>query len=121
MRQTVLVTGGAGYIGSHTVRRLLEDGRRVVVLDDLSTGHREPTSLFEHVYGPDRFAFAQASLLDTAAVADVFTAHDIVGVIDFAACSIVPESQREPRLYFEQNVLAFRNLLDACAGVPVVK
>jgi galactose-1-phosphate uridylyltransferase (family 1) len=91
------------------------------VLDDLSTGHREPTLLFEHVYGPDRFAFAQASLLDTAAVEDVFTAHDIVGVIDFAARSIVPESQREPRLYFEQNVLAFRNLLNACAGVPVVK
>lgn len=121
MRQTVLVTGGAGYIGSHIVRCLLEGGRRVVVLDDLSTGHRETALLFSHVYGPDRFAFAEAGLLDARAVADVFAEHEIVGVIDFAARSIVPESQREPRLYFDQNVLAFRNLLEACPGVPVVK
>jgi UDP-glucose 4-epimerase len=121
VRQAVLVTGGAGYIGSHTVRRLLEDGRRVIVCDDLSTGHREPVDLFSHVYGPDRFLFAEASLLDADALRELFAEHDIAGVIDFAARSIVPESQREPRLYFEQNVLAFGNLLRACDGVPVVK
>ena len=121
MRQAVLVTGGAGYIGSHTVRRLLEHGRRVIVCDDLSTGHREPVGLFSHVYGPDRFLFAEASLLDADALHELFAEHDIAGVIDFAARSIVPESQREPRLYFEQNVVAFGNLLAACDGVPVVK
>jgi UDP-glucose 4-epimerase len=121
VREAVLVTGGAGYIGSHTVRRLLEDGRRVVVFDDLSTGHVEATQLFSHVYGPDRFLFVQGSLLDIPAVEALFSVHDIAGVIDFAARSIVPESQSDPRLYFEQNVLAFRNLMAACPGVPLVK
>ena len=63
MEDAILVTGGAGYIGSHTVRRVLEDGRKVVVLDDLSTGHREVMTLFAQVYGPDRFCFEEASLL----------------------------------------------------------
>jgi UDP-glucose 4-epimerase len=121
VREAVLVTGGAGYIGSHTVRQLLEDGRRVVVFDDLSTGNVEATQLFAHVYGPDRFVFVEGSLLDAAPVSELFRQHDIAGVIDFAARSIVPESQRLPRLYFEQNVLAFRNLLAACPGIPVVK
>ncbi len=57
MTDAILVTGGAGYIGSHTVRRLLEDGRRVVVVDDLTTGHREVMALFERVYGPGQFCF----------------------------------------------------------------
>ena len=111
MEDAILVTGGAGYIGSHTVRGLLEDGRRVVVLDDLSTGHRKVASLFLRVYGPDQFCFEEVDLLDPDALRGVFDRHEILGIIDFAARSLVAESQEKPRMYFDNNVLAFRNLV----------
>lgn len=118
---TTLVTGGAGYVGSHTVERLLDLGRRVVVLDDLSTGHIEVVRLFERLYGPERFAFEQIDLCDADAVARVFEAHVPAGVIDFAAKSLVGESQSEPRAYFDTNVVGFRNLAQAAGVVPIVK
>jgi len=121
VKGAILVTGGAGYIGSHTVRHLLESDRKVVVVDDLSTGHREVLSLFSHVYGPERFAFEAVNLLDRGAIEGVFARHEIVGIIDFAARIAVGESQRNPREYFENNVLAFRNLLLASEGIPLVK
>ena len=121
MKKAILITGGAGYIGSHTVRRLLEDGRRVVVLDDLSTGHREVMSLFLRVYGPEQFCFEEVNLLDAGALRQVFARHEILGIIDFAARSLVGESQEKPRMYFDNNVLAFRNLVVASNGIPLVK
>ncbi|MBD3184202.1 galactose-1-phosphate uridylyltransferase [Candidatus Poribacteria bacterium] len=121
MQGAVLVTGGAGYIGSHTVRRLLEDNRRVVVLDNLSTGHREVMSLFSRVYGPKQFCFEEVNLLDADSIQGVFEDHEIVGIIDFAARSLVAESQKTPRLYFDNNVIAFMNLITASHDVPVVK
>ncbi|MFT5366416.1 MAG: UDP-glucose 4-epimerase [Candidatus Latescibacterota bacterium] len=121
MTDAVLITGGAGYIGSHTARRLLEDNRRVVVLDDLSTGHREVLTLFERVYGPDQFCFENVNLLDTEALAAVFDRHEFLGIVDFAAKSLVGESQEKPRFYFENNVIAFRNLVVASGDLPIVK
>ncbi|MBC8427795.1 galactose-1-phosphate uridylyltransferase [bacterium] len=121
MKDTILVTGGAGYIGSHTVRRLLEYGRRVVVLDDLSTGHQEVMLLFLRVYGPEFFCFEEVNLLDADAVQGVFSRHEILGIIDFAAKSLVGESQEKPRMYFDNNVLAFRNLVIASNDIPIVK
>ena len=121
MAHAVLVTGGAGYIGSHVVRRLLEDHRRVVVLDDLSTGNREVVTLFEQVYGPEQFCFEHVSLLDRDALACVFERHEFCGIIHFAAKILVGESQSTPRLYFDHNVVAFQNLLDIASGLPLVK
>jgi len=121
MKDTILITGGAGYIGSHTVRRLLEYGRRVVVLDVLSTGHQEVMSLFQRVYGPELFCFEAVNLLDADAVQGVFSRHEILGIIDFAAKSLVGESQEKPRMYFDNNVLAFRNLVVASNRIPIVK
>ena len=121
MEDAILVTGGTGYIGSHTVRRLLEDNRRVVVLDDLSTGHQEVATFFHQVYGPSQFCLEQIDLLDRASLDGVFANHAITGIIDFAARSLVGESQANPRLYFDQNVLAFRNLVEASSGIPIVK
>ena len=121
MKDAILVTGGAGYIGSHTVRELLENNRRVVVVDDLSTGHREVMSLFERVYGPDQFCFEHASLLDLPAIEKIFDRHEICGIIDFAAKSLVGESQEKPKIYFDNNVVAFCNLLRVSRKIPIVK
>ena len=121
MEGAILITGGAGYVGCHTVRRLLDDGHRVIVLDDLSTGHQEVISLFSKVYGPKQFCFEKANLLNERSVHEVFDKHEILGIIDFAAKSLVAESQKQPKLYFDNNVLAFRNLAVISGNMPIVK
>ncbi|TAJ18260.1 MAG: UDP-glucose 4-epimerase GalE [Planctomycetota bacterium] len=99
----VLVVGGAGYIGSHAVRCLERLGVDVVVLDNLSTGHRE------HVRG----AFEQVDLADRAALARVFEQHRPAAVIHFAAKCYVGESVHKPADYYRENVGNTWNLLEA--------
>lgn len=98
----ILVCGGAGFIGSHFVEFLLEQGEAVVVVDNLATGHR--ASLPE---GP----FYQLSLADKASLAEIFREHDIEAVVHFAAFSLVGESMDQPLKYFENNVCATNALL----------
>ena len=100
----LLVTGGAGYIGSVVASQLLEAGHEVVVLDDLGTGHRDAV--------PERAAFRQVSLLQPAAV-DAVLAESFDGVLHFAAKSLVAESMEHPELYYRNNVCGTLNLLDA--------
>jgi len=102
--QRIVVTGGAGYIGSHTVLHLLEAGYDVVVIDDLSRGYRhnvEPTRLRE------------VTLSDKAAVVRVLAEKPCSGVIHFAAYISVGESMKKPELYFQNNVAGSLSLLDA--------
>lgn len=100
-----MVTGGAGYIGGHTVARLHATGHRVVVLDDLSTG----------VAGrvPEGVPLVKASVLDTVKVADALLEHQVTGVIHFAAKKSVPESVADPLLYYQQNIGGTTSLLTA--------
>lgn len=102
-----MLTGGAGYIGSHVARDLLASGRGVVVLDDLSTGHRDRV--------PADAAFVEASVLDTAAVAAALTTYDVTGVIHLAAKKAVGESVEQPLLYFRENGGGMVSLLQAMA------
>jgi UDP-glucose 4-epimerase len=108
---TVLVTGGAGYIGSHMVHALADAGEGVVVLDDLSTGIRElvpaPVPLFVGDAGDQNLVRAIAS------------AHAVDAIIHFAGSVIVPESVRDPLLYYRNNTATTRNLLEAAmtAGI----
>ena len=111
MSGTVLVTGGAGYIGSHCVLRLLEAGGRVVVLDDLSAGAREAI--------PEGVPFVQADAGDRVAVRAALDAHKVEAVIHFAAHVVVPESVNEPLRYYRNNVAATGNLVAACLDVGV--
>jgi len=100
----VLVTGGAGYVGSHVVRCLIEDAREVVVLDDLSAGHRAAVSgatLVEADYG------------DTAALDRVLDGAGISSVVHMAGSCLVGESMADPGLYFRNNVAKTVALLDA--------
>lgn len=100
----ILVTGGAGYIGSHCVRKLVEDGHSVVVIDDLTTGH-------EDAAGGARFY--KGSLTDEAFVKNVFDSEDVEAVIHFAASSLVGESCVNPGKYFKNNVLSSVALAEA--------
>lgn len=103
---TVLVTGGAGYIGSHTTYALLDRGDKVVVLDNLSTGRRSQV-------GEDA-VFIEGDVSDQVLVRDLIAAHGIGAVIHFAGSIVVPESVKEPLRYYENNVVATRALIEAC-------
>jgi len=104
----VLVAGGAGYIGSHTVRTLVEGGTPVVVLDDLSAGHREAVER-----AAPGAPLEVAGLGDCPRLAEVFAVHRPRSVIHFAAKCYVGESVEDPAKYYEHNVLYTWNLLQA--------
>jgi UDP-glucose 4-epimerase len=102
----VLIAGGAGYIGSHTVRHFAQEGERVVVLDNLSTGHRELV--------PDQATpFAGVDLKDRAALDACFREHRPRSVVHFAARTYVGESVADPARYYQENVIATWYLLEA--------
>ncbi|GAB6153880.1 UDP-glucose 4-epimerase GalE [Desulfosporosinus burensis] len=98
----VLVTGGAGYIGSHTVAEFMAKGEEVIVLDNLQKGHREAV-LTETFY--------QGDIRDTELLERVFINHDIEAVIHFAADSLVGESVQEPLKYYDNNLITAQRLL----------
>jgi len=106
MNKNVLVTGGAGYIGSHTCKALSRAGFTPVVYDNLSLGRAEAVQ-----WGP----LVQGETGDAAAVAEAIRAHDIAAVIHFAALSAVGESGLEPRMYYRNNVGGLLGLLDGMA------
>jgi len=107
----ILVTGGAGYIGSHVVRQLGEAGHEVVVLDNLSTGHAWA------VLGG---RLVQMELSDAAALDRLLAAERFEAVMHFAASIVVPESVAEPLKYYRNNTVNLLGLLEACVrhGVP---
>jgi len=109
----ILVTGGAGYIGSHTLKELLRDGREVVALDNLSAGHRELVLCEE---------FVEGDLADAALLRKTFRRYPIQAVIHFAAHTSVPESVANPAKYYRNNVMAGLTLLEAMveAGVKAI-
>jgi UDP-glucose 4-epimerase len=109
----VLVTGGAGYIGSICVRRLAEEGLQPVVLDNLHSGHRWAV--------PAGIPFVESSAGDGDRVAAVLREHDIRTVLHFAARVIVPESIAEPLAYYEHNTSASRTLIEACLRHGVLR
>jgi len=106
----ILVTGGAGYIGSHTVRQLLEQGHDVAVVDDLSKGYRH------NVPGNRLF---RLNLAETAALAELMRQTGCEAVIHFAAFIAVGESMREPERYFANNVAGSLSLLTAMVQAGV--
>lgn len=132
----VLAVGGAGYVGSHVVRRLLEEGHDVVALDNLSTGHAEAVEAAKRAAGARakvgqaadaHAAVGHAELVvgdagDRALVCDLLTSRDIDAVMHFAAASLVGESMRDPSKYWRNNVGCAIGLLDAMvdAGVDML-
>lgn len=101
----ILVTGGAGYIGSHTIRKLLEKNHKITILDDLCRGHVESI--------PSGVVLINQNLHDLQGVKNVFKSHNFDAVIHFAAFMYVWESIDDPILYYQNNTAGTINLLTA--------
>ena len=109
----VLITGGAGYIGSHFVKILNENNIEVVVLDNLSRGHKEAV--------PNNVKLENVDLLDYQNLDKVFQNQYFDAVVHFAAFAYVGESVENPSQYYENNVVGSYNLLKACLQNNVKK
>ncbi len=103
---SILISGGAGYIGSHMVLAALDRGEQVVVVDNLSTGIRGLVAEAAH--------FHQGNIGDQVLLRDLFRQYDVTAVIHFAGSIVVPESVEKPLAYYQNNTVASRNLIEAC-------
>lgn len=102
---TVLVTGGAGYIGSHMVHALVDEGRDVVVLDNLSTGARALVA--------DRAVFVEGDVADRSTVRELLHKYNVDSIVHFAGSIVVPDSVADPLGYYRNNVVASHSLISS--------
>lgn len=109
----ILVTGGAGYIGSCAAKLLLEKGFEVVVVDNLSRGFRQAIETLQKKFGLKRLVFYEADLRDFVKVDKILKKEKPEGVMHFAALCLVDESMEKPEIYFDNNVVGSLNLLRA--------
>ncbi|MCW1874146.1 UDP-glucose 4-epimerase GalE [Erwinia sp. INIA-01] len=114
----ILVTGGAGYIGSHTVLSLLTRGDDVVVLDNLSNASKESVNRVEKLTGKTA-TFREGDILDRACLRDIFASHNISAVIHFAGLKAVGESTSKPLEYYQNNVTGTLVLLEEMRSAGV--
>lgn len=110
---TILVLGGAGYIGSHTVYELIDNGEDVVIIDNLLTGHKEAIH--------PKARFYKGDIRDREFLDDVFKKEKIDAVIHFAACSLVGESMGKPLKYYDNNLCGTKILLDSMVANGIDK
>ncbi|WP_127585289.1 UDP-glucose 4-epimerase GalE [Paenibacillus koleovorans] len=110
---SILVTGGAGYIGSHTVKELLAQGEQVVVIDNLATGFRAAV--------PEGVSFIEGDIRDASVLDALFTQHSIEAVVHFAASSLVGQSVEIPLQYYDNNMIGAHSLVSAMVRHGVKK
>jgi len=120
MNSTILVTGGCGYIGSHTVLSLLEKGCDVIILDNLKNSHPEVINRIEKL-GGKRPDFIEGDIRDKSLLDKIFSSHSISSVVHFAGLKAVGESHIKPLHYYENNVVGSLNLLRAMEQAGVFK
>ncbi len=109
----ILVTGGAGYIGSHTCVALLQAGHGVIVLDNLGNSQRDVLDRIKRITGKS-VVFYEVDVTDRTAVEEVFSGHDIDGVVHFAGYKAVGESVEKPLMYYYNNTVSTMVLAGAC-------
>ena len=110
--KTILVTGGAGYIGSHTLIELINNNFKVVAIDDLANSSRESLRRVEQITGHE-IPFIEADVRDQSALDDIFTTYSIDSVIHFAGLKAVGESVAKPLEYYDNNLVSTLALLEA--------
>ena len=110
--KTILVTGGAGYIGSHTLIELINNNFEVVVIDNLANSSRESLRRVKQITGHE-IPFIEADVRDQSALDDIFTTYDIDSVIHFAGLKAVGESVAKPLEYYDNNLVSTMTLLEA--------
>ncbi len=110
--KTTLVTGGAGYIGSHTLIELINNNFEVVVIDNLANSSRESLRRVEQITGHE-IPFIEADVRDQSALDDIFTTYNIDSVIHFAGLKAVGESVAKPLEYYDNNLVSTMTLLEA--------
>ena len=110
--KTILVTGGAGYIGSHTLIELINNNFEVVVIDNLANSSRESLRRVEQITGHE-IPFVEADVRDQSVLDDIFTTYDIDSVIHFAGLKAVGESVAKPLEYYDNNLVSTLALLEA--------
>ncbi len=115
---TILITGGAGYIGSHCCVAFLEAGHDVVVIDNLSNAHPESIERIAEITGK-KVAFEEVDIRDQAAVERVLRKHQCSAVIHFAGLKAVGESTKDPLAYYDNNVVGTHRLLSAMSNCGV--
>jgi UDP-glucose 4-epimerase len=118
MKNKILVTGGAGYIGSHTCIALHEAGYEVLVYDNLSNSSREAINRVSTLIGQN-IEFVEGDIRDTEALRQIFSFHQFFGVIHFAGLKAVGESVAKPLLYYNNNVIGTINLLEVMVEYDV--
>tara|TARA_B100001063_G_scaffold237126_1_gene257715 strand:+ start:307 stop:1284 length:978 start_codon:yes stop_codon:yes gene_type:complete len=111
MIKNILITGGAGYIGSHVTEILLKKSKKVFLIDNLSTGYRKLIN--------KRAKFFKIDILQKKKVRKIIEKHKIDSIIHLAANLIIGEGQKKPKKYFKNNVLGTKRLLDACKNTTV--
>lgn len=117
-KPTILVTGGTGYIGSHTVVALIEKGYDVVIIDNLSNSHAEVLEAIASITGV-RPAFAPIDLNNKNAVMEFLRIHPVDAIIHFAAFKAVGESVEKPLEYYRNNLVSLLNLIELCRDLQI--
>ena len=112
MKEKILVTGGAGFIGTHTVIELIQAGHQVVVVDNLVNSNRKSLEVVERITGVE-VPFYEADIRDTDTLRDIFKQEEPTGVIHFAGLKAVGESTRIPLAYYDNNIAGTVSLLKA--------
>ncbi len=107
----ILVTGGAGFIGSHTCVELLNEGEEIIVMDNFYNSNSKALDGIKKITGKD-FRFYEADMLDMPAVERIFDENDIEQVIHFAGYKCVPESVKKPLVYYSNNLRGTFNILE---------
>ncbi len=116
----ILVTGGAGYIGSHAVKRLLADGHEVLAVDNMHQGHARVVELCRGL-GGGRYTFLKSDINDRAALETAMRRHRVESVLHFGALALVGESVDDPLRYFRSNIAGTVSLLEACEACGVTR